>query len=68
MGTVRAVVADPVGRSVVGGWTGTPYACRSKHQREPGYPPSDAAEQGDLRCPWFRPKAIETSADSALCE
>ena len=38
MGTVRAVVADPVGRSVVGGWTGTPYACRSKHQREPGYP------------------------------
>jgi hypothetical protein len=31
-------VADPVGRSVVDGWTGTPYARRSKHQRELGYP------------------------------
>src|SRR5271155_3407152 len=38
MGRVRAVVADPVGRSVVDGWTRTPYGCTSKHQREPGCP------------------------------
>jgi hypothetical protein len=66
MGTVRAVVAVPVGRAVVDGWTELPMLAGASISGSRGTPPSDAAEHVDLRCPGFRPKAIETSAESAI--